>query len=147
MAFFAPLLALAACGSPLLQPGIYDVEITYTEDYMLPAGYKSDAQWDITEDGGSYEFTVVDGGSTLFKGEERGSEIIFHFEKYDDDALGDCEESNIIDIVLDPNADGDAFEGNGYQVLTLCARGNRNDNTCEACVELVTATDLKGTKE
>jgi len=99
-------LLFIGCGSPLLESGIYDVEITYTKDYMYASGHQSEAQWDIDEDGGKYKFHFV-GADTIFKGKESGSEVVFHYEQdFDREQLGDCVESNIIDIVLDPGKAG-----------------------------------------
>lgn len=153
MRYVIILLFLSGCGSPILEPGKYEVQVQYANDAAcepadehpgnqvgsLPdncsnewplsnAGSISDAVWSISEDGGKYNMKV-EGGSTDVNGRETGGTVVFA-----KDTLSECSVVSTFYTKLIPNKEGNKFSGWGVIWTAFCQGGG-----------LLTEVNLTGT--
>ena len=141
---------MVGCGSdPILLPGTYDVGITVTQDYIDPnIGEVYNTEWKFGFDKDKYSVDALGKDHDRMKGREEDGSVVFHYSQPDfNDVLGDCEESNTIDVLLNPASNRKAFSGTWYQVTRLCFRGNVIDDVCYSCGDLIVGADLEGKKQ
>jgi hypothetical protein len=111
------LLLLCSCGSPLLEGGTYDVEITYVRD-TWPIGSKEGevitTPWEITEDEDRY--TLDTGGvEKPVPGKEADGQILFWRQKKWEDCGGE-----LFEVLLTPDDSAISFRGTGVVVVDFC---------------------------
>lgn len=106
--YFVGLLLLTSCG-PLIEPGYYEVETTYTKDTWPGSkeGETNTYTWELKEDEGQYTVSVVN-SSNEFSGQEEGSKVEFYEETTYDES---CSAKSYLSVVLKPTSKG--FKGTG----------------------------------
>ena len=118
-AFFICLF-LIGCGSPLLQPGDYNLTGEITESDWGATGDEIDGVWEVTEDDGKYT-AKFDWADWKLKGKEHGQTIVLDHHQDFDDISESCDDYNHINVIVTPNEEGNQFDAIWFSELHMCS--------------------------